>query len=220
MTPEGVWNRGKSLFVRVVLFFACFGVFAAAAEVTPNTEKQTVNRNGDGDAWWSLQLARTAPPKPSEIPNAWKENPIDRFVFAALADRGLLPNGPADRRTLIRRLTYDLTGLPPSPGEVERFVSDPDPNKYEKLVDRLLASPHYGERWGRHWLDVVRFGESRGFERNEIISNAWPFRDYVIQSFNQDKPFNQFIVEHIAGDVVGKGRPDVEGSVEGSLRGH
>ena len=135
---------------------------------------------------------------------------IDDFIRAKLAEQHLQMNAHGDRRTLIRRATYDLTGLPPTPEEVEKFVNDPDPKAYEKLIDRLLASPHYGERWGRHWLDVVRFGESNGFERNVIIDNLWPFRDYVIRSINEDKPFDQFIREHIAGDVIGKGLPDQE----------
>ncbi|MCI0539449.1 MAG: DUF1553 domain-containing protein [Verrucomicrobiales bacterium] len=167
-------------------------------------------RRGD-KSWWSLRaLDRVEPPNPPGLPATWSANPIDRFIFAKLAENGLRPSSPADRRALIRRVTYDLTGLPPSPEEVETFQRSADPSAYEKLVDRLLSSPHYGERWGRHWLDVVRFGESRGFERNEIIPNAWPFRDYVIRSFNEDKPFNQFIIEHLAGDVTGKDRPDVE----------
>ncbi len=167
-------------------------------------------RRGD-KSWWSLlPLSQSNPPHAAGLPEAWSANPIDRFVFSKLAGNGLKPNPPADRRAWIRRVSYDLTGLPPSPEEVEMFQRDTDPSAHEKLVDRLLNSPHYGEQWGRHWLDVVRFGESRGFERNEIILNAWPFRDYVIRSFNEDKPFNQFIIEHIAGDVVGKDRPDVE----------
>jgi mono/diheme cytochrome c family protein len=165
-------------------------------------------------SWWSLQpLARVEPPAPAGLPRAWARSPIDRFVFDRLAARGLKPNPRAEPRVLIRRLAYDLTGLPPTPEEVSDFERafrrDPDAS-VEALVDRLLASPRYGERWGRHWLDVVRFGESRGFERNEIIPNAWPFRDYVIRSLNEDKPFNEFIVEHLAGDVVGKGRPEIE----------
>ena len=134
---------------------------------------------------------------------------IDDFIRSELAKHDLELNPPADRRTLIRRATYDLIGLPPTPEEVEAFVSDPDPNAYQKLIDRLLDSPHYGERWGRHWLDVVRFGESNGFERNFIINELWPFRDYVIRSLNEDKPFDQFIREHIVGDVFGKDNPDV-----------
>ncbi len=127
-----------------------------------------------------------------------------------LKEKGLEPSPPADRRTLIRRLSYDLTGLPPTPEEIAAFEADPSPLAYEALVDRLLASPRYGEQWGRHWLDVVRFGESRGYERNEIIPNAWPFRDYVIRSFNEDKPFDRLVREHLAGDVIGNDQPEVE----------
>jgi hypothetical protein len=174
-------------------------------------------RDGTGEArrgdksWWSLQrLARPDPPSTPGLPESWSASAIDRFIFAKLAENGLRPSPPTERLALIRRLTYDLTGLPPTPEEADAFQRSADPSAYEKLVDRLLSSPHYGEHWGRHWLDVVRFGESRGFERNEIISNAWPFRDYVIRSFNDDKPFNEFIIEHLAGDVVGKDRPEVE----------
>jgi hypothetical protein len=162
-------------------------------------------------AWWSLQpLATLQPPSPQAITAPWIANPIDRFVFAKLAEHQLRPNPPAGRRSLIRRATFDLIGLPPTPDEVEAFVSDPDPNAYERVIDRLLQSPHYGERWGRHWLDVVRFGESNGYERNFIINDLWPFRDYVIRSFDEDKPFDQFIREHLAGDFFGKDQPDVE----------
>jgi len=162
-------------------------------------------------SWWSLQpLAHPEPPSPAGLPEAWSHNPVDRFLFAKMAEKGLSPSPTADRRTLIRRLSYDLTGLPPGAEEVEAFIADADPRAYEKLVDRLLDSPHYGEQWGRHWLDVVRFGESNGFERNFIINNAWPFRDYVIRSFNEDKPFNQFIIEHLAADVIAPGKPEVE----------
>ncbi|HMV47682.1 MAG TPA: DUF1553 domain-containing protein, partial [Blastocatellia bacterium] len=168
-------------------------------------------KRSDKASWWSLQpLANVTPPVPPGIPADWAASPIDRFIYAKLAERGLKPNPPADRRALIRRVTYDLTGLPPSPEEVEAFVNDSNPKAYENLVDRLLAGPRYGEQWGRHWLDVVRFGESNGFERNVLINNVWPYRDYVIRSFNEDKPFNRFIVEQLAGDVVGRGNPDVE----------
>jgi hypothetical protein len=166
-------------------------------------------------SWWSLRpLAALTPPVPTAglraIPDAWTNNPIDRFVLVKLFEKGLLPSPPADRRTLIRRVTYDLTGLPPTPEEVDAFVADRSPLAYEAIVDRLLASPHYGERWGRHWLDVVRFGESVGFERNIIIDNAWPFRDHVIRSFNEDKPFDELVLDHLAGDVIGPGNPAVE----------
>jgi hypothetical protein len=166
-------------------------------------------------SFWSFQpLANVVPPAlPEDAPSAWRENPIDRFVLAKLHEKHLTPNPPADAATFIRRATYDLTGLPPTPEEVAAFVAaaaHDRPSAVAALVDRLLDSPRYGEQWGRHWLDVIRFGESRGYERNQIITNLWPFRDYVIRSFNEDKPFDQFIQEQIAGDILGAGRPDVE----------
>ncbi|MFN7828274.1 MAG: PSD1 and planctomycete cytochrome C domain-containing protein [Acidobacteriota bacterium] len=168
-------------------------------------------RRADKATWWSLQpLAAVAPPSGPAIPAEWAKSPIDRFVYAGLTAKGLKPSPPADRRTLIRRLYYALTGLPPTPGEVAEFVADTDPRAWEKLVDRLLASPHYGEQWGRHWLDVARFGESKGFEQNHIINNLWAYRDYVIRAFNEDKPYDRFVIEQLAGDVVGAGRPEVE----------
>jgi hypothetical protein len=170
--------------------------------------KETARADG---SWWSLQpLAKPQPPLTAGIPDDWASHPVDRFVFATLAAKGLRPNLPADRRALIRRLTYDLTGLPPSPPETEAFIRETTPDAYERLVERLLASPQYGEHWGRHWLDVVRFGESNGYERNVLINNAWPFRDYVIRSFNEDRPFDQLVREHLAGDVLARGDPDQE----------
>jgi hypothetical protein len=160
--------------------------------------------------WWSLRPLASADPPSAGIPAEWRGNPIDRFIYTRLAAMGLRPNPPADRRTLIRRVTYDLTGLPPTLGETAAFVSDVSPNAYEKVVDRLLASPRYGEQWGRHWLDVVRFGESTGFEINHLIDNAWPYRDYVIRSFNEDKPFDRMVIEQIAGDAIWPGDPAVE----------
>jgi mono/diheme cytochrome c family protein len=186
-------------------------------------EKTKADRN-----WWSLRpLAAAEPPSPAGMPAAWSTSAIDRFVYAKLAEKELAPNPPADPRDFIRRVTYDLTGLPPTPEEVEAFVREVsgfharkqdggtegrrDGEKvYEALVDRLLASPRYGERWGRHWLDVVRFGESNGYERNVPIDDIWPFRDYVIRSFNEDKPLDRFIQEHLAGDVLAPGDPKVE----------
>jgi mono/diheme cytochrome c family protein len=160
--------------------------------------------------WWSLQPLVVNEPPPESIPAEWAANAIDRFIFTKLTATGLQPNPPADRRTLIRRVTYDLTGLPPTIEETAAFDADTSADAYEKLIDRLLASPRYGEHWGRHWLDVVRFGESTGFEVNHIIDNAWPYRDYVIHSLNDDKPFDQFVIEHLAGDAVGQGDPAVE----------
>src|SRR5262249_49823333 len=115
---------------------------------------------------------------------------------------GLSPAAPASREQLIRRVTLDLIGLPPTPAEMDAFVTDPSPDAYEKLIDRLLASPHYGERWGRHWLDVGRFAESNGYEFDEVRPDAWRYRDYVIGSFNADKPYDRFIKEQLAGDEL------------------
>ena len=161
--------------------------------------------------WWSLQPLKVSDaPAREQIPDNWNRSPIDRWVYAGLIEKELSPAPEADRRTLIRRASFDLIGLPPSPEEIEAFVADPNPNAYESLLDRLLASPRYGERWARHWLDVVRFGESDGYEQNRVRNNAWPFRDYVIRSLNQDKPFDQMVLEHLAGDLVAAGDPQTE----------
>ena len=137
----------------------------------------------------------------------WVQNPVDAFILARLKKEGLRPAPPADRSTLIRRLYFDLVGLPPTPSETAKFVADTSPDAYPKLVDRLLASAHYGERWGQHWLDVVRFAETDGFEYDTHRRDAWRYRDYVIGSFNNDKPYNRFILEQLAGDEIG---PDQE----------
>ncbi len=131
-----------------------------------------------------------------------KDASIDAFIRATLKTNGLAMAPEADRRTLIRRLSFDLLGLPPTPERVEQFVKDRDPRAYEKLVDELLASPHYGERWARHWLDIAHYADTHGFERDQLRPNAWRYRDYVIDSLNADKPYNQFIREQIAGDVI------------------
>jgi mono/diheme cytochrome c family protein len=157
-------------------------------------------------SWWSF--------KKPERPQASKNtaNSIDAFILASLEKQGLQPLGEADRRTLIRRLTFDLHGLPPTPEEVDAFIQDPDPRAYEKLVDRLLESPRYGERWGRHWLDVVRYADTGGFETDVYFANAWRYRDYVIESLNRDKPYNQFVREQVAADEIWPGDFDLEGS--------
>ena len=153
---------------------------------------------------WSLRpVAR--PPVPAVKHAAWPSNSIDAFVLARLEAEGLQPNGEADRVTLIRRLKYDLTGLPPTPEEVDAFVADHGIDAYERLVDRLLGSPHYGEKWGRHWLDLVRFAETNGYERDSAKPFAWRYRDYVIDAFNRDKPYDQFIREQLAGDEIDPG---------------
>ena len=161
---------------------------------------ETTNQSS---SWWSLApVVRPSVPK-GEIHFTRPSNAIDAFLCAELA-RNKLSSGPAaDRRTLIRRLHFDLVGLPPSPEVVTAFIADKSPEAYERLVEKLLASPRYGERWARHWLDVVRFAESHGFEMNQPRANAWPYRDYVIRAFNDDKPYDWFVVEQLAGDVLG-----------------
>ncbi|MBI2825312.1 MAG: PSD1 domain-containing protein [Planctomycetia bacterium] len=150
--------------------------------------------------WWSLEplVRRPAP----AIESPWIRTPIDAFVLAKLDEHGLRRAPAADRRTLLRRLSFDLVGLPPEPAEVEAFLSDEAPDAYERQVDRLLASPRYGERWGRHWLDVVHYGESHGYDKDKPRANAWPYRDYVIAAFNSDKRYSRFVLEQLAGDVL------------------
>jgi mono/diheme cytochrome c family protein len=131
-----------------------------------------------------------------------ERNAIDFFIREKLAEKQLAPAAAADRATLIRRLSFDLTGLPPTPEQVQAFVADTDPQAYEKLVDRLLASPRYGERWARHWLDVVHYGDTHGYDKDKPRPNAWPYRDYVIRSLNADKPYARFIEEQVAGDML------------------
>ena len=152
-----------------------------------------------GFDWWSLQ-----PPKPPAPPagTQWATGPIDAYIEQGLSARGLTPSPSADRLTLIRRLSFDLLGLPPDPAEVQAFLADDAPDAWPRLVDRMLSSPHYGERWARHWLDVVRFGESNGFEYDEPRDNAWPYRNWVIDAFNADLPWDEFVRLQIAGDVL------------------
>ena len=149
---------------------------------------------------WAFR-APTRPGLPKVVAEAWPRNPIDRFILARLEAEGLRPSPEADRPTLIRRLSLDLVGLPPTPAEVDSFVADPSPDAYEKLVDRLLASPHYGERWGRHWLDAARYADSDGFEKDKP-RHIWFYRDWVINALNRDLPYDRFVIEQIAGDLL------------------
>jgi hypothetical protein len=135
---------------------------------------------------------------------AWPLNDIDRFILARLEKDGLAPSATADRVTLLRRVTFDLTGLPPTPEQVKAFVNDPRPDAYERVVDELLKSPRYGERWAQHWLDVVRYAETHGYEVNTERPNAWPYRDYVIEALNNDTPYHRFVKEQLVGDAMGK----------------
>ncbi len=158
------------------------------------------------DHWAFTPLSNPDPPAVKQ--EGWIRNDVDRFILARLEREGLAPSPEADRRTLIRRLHFDLLGLPPTPEEVAAFVRDPDPRAFENQVDRLLDSPRYGERWARHWLDVVHYGESHGYDKDKPRPHAWPYRDYVIRSFNTDKPYSRFVEEQLAGDVLQSTDPD------------
>jgi mono/diheme cytochrome c family protein len=151
--------------------------------------------------WWAFQpLAKPEPPKVDD--HGWARNDLDRFIFQKLQQSGLKPSSEASRIALARRAYFDLTGLPPTPEEVDSFVADKSPDAYEKLVDKLLASPRYGERWARHWLDLVRYADSDGYRIDDFRPTAWRYRDYVINAFNQDKPYDEFVREQIAGDEM------------------
>ncbi len=168
--------------------------------------------------WWSLRpLIRPAVPRSrcgarcdgrttavTDMPH----NEIDAFIAEQHHQRGLSFAEAASRAMLIRRLSYDLLGLPPTPEQIERFVNDPAPDAYERLVDLFLASPQYGERWGRHWLDVVHYGDTHGYDKDQPRPNAWPYRDYVIRALNEDKPWSRFVEEQVAGDVLYPGTRD------------
>jgi len=169
---------------------------------------------GDQPPLWSFQ-SPTDPPLPAVGRNDWPQTSIDHFILAALEAKGIKPAPPADKRTLIRRATFDLTGLPPTPEDVHAFLADESPDAFARVVDRLLASPRYGERWGRHWLDVARYADSNGMDENQAYGNAFRYRDYVIAALNRDKPYDQFIREQIAGDLLDASTPgDREARVE------
>jgi len=182
------------------LFFICTPVHAQKVE--PVSEKPI--RPADREHW-SFQPAKR-PPTPTVRLSSWVRTPIDAFVLAHLEAAGLLPAAPADRLALLRRVHVDLVGISPSPEEQDAFLADSSPDAYEKVVDRLLTSPHYGERWAQHWLDAIRFAESNGYEMDGDRPHAWRYRDYVARSFNDDKPFNRFLTEQLAGDELALGQ--------------
>ena len=163
-------------------------------------------------SFWSFQPRQNpdVPTFTNEADRAWARTPVDAFVLRKMQEKGLRPAAPADRATLIRRAYFDVLGLPPTPAEVADFVNDRSPDAWEKVVDGLLASPHYGERFGQHWLDVVRYAETEGFEYDRYLPGLWRYRDYVIRSFNDDKPFNEFVREQLAGDEMVEGDPLAE----------
>ncbi len=163
-------------------------------------------------SWWSFRKPER-PEVPEPKSGSKVRNPIDAFILAKLGEQGMRPAKPADRRTLLRRAYFDLHGLPPTPEQVDEFVNDPSSNAYEKLIDRLLESDRYGERWGRYWLDLVRYADTSGFETDHFYTAAWRYRDYVIESFNEDKPYTVFVQEQIAADELWRADTDLEGTL-------
>jgi hypothetical protein len=181
----------------------CTALLAGGAEQAPAREKTSK------ETWWSVRPL-VAPPVPQvRMPGQeqWARTPIDAFILAGLQHKGLKPSPEADRRTLLRRVTFDLVGLPPTPEEIEAFLADTRPDAYERVVERLLASSHYGERWARHWMDVVHYAETHGHDQDRPRPNAWPYRDYLIRAFNDDRPYARFVQEQVAGDVLFPGEP-------------
>ena len=174
------------------------GTVLLAASVTLSAS--AVDIADDAPPWSLRPLEKPVPPRLADA--AWIKTPIDAFILAKLGQEGLDPSPPADKRTLIRRVYFDLIGLPPKPENVTAFLADESPAAFAKIVDRLLASPRYGERWARHWMDVVHYAETHGHDEDAIRENAWPYRDYLIRSFNEDKPYGRFVKEQIAGDVL------------------
>jgi len=171
---------------------------AGAAQRNPSEPTLTDSQR---EHWAFQPVKRPVPPRLTNA-QAVVRNPIDQFVLARLEAKGLSFSPPVSKAALIRRVTFDLIGLPPTPEEIDVFMNDSNPDAYERLIDRLLASPHYGERWGRHWLDLVRYAETDGFEHDAVRPHSWRYRDYVIRSFNEDKPYDRFIREQLAGDEL------------------
>lgn len=191
MPPEGE-KLSEPQIAAIARWIAEGAAFPASAG--PATRKRDPRH-------WAFQPPAD-PPLPAVTHSAWPQQGLDAFILAGLEAANLSPAPPADRRTLARRVTFDLTGLPPAPEEIEAFLTDDSPAALERLVDRLLASPAYGERWGRHWLDVARYSDSNGLDENVAHGNAWRYRDYVVASFNADKPFDTFLREQLAGDLL------------------
>src|SRR6266571_4233100 len=183
---------------RPLLLLALFGATWCAGE--PERAKTASARSLPDD--WAFHPLRRPPLHDSRDTHPASRNPIDAFIRVKLGEQGLAPSPEADKRTLLRRVCFDLIGLPPTPEEMRAFLADNAPIAFERVVDRLLASPRYGERWARHWMDAVHFAETHGNDQDRIRTNAWPYRDYLVASFNTDKPYGRFVQEQVAGDVL------------------
>ena len=193
MIPDTNIRMGKTL--------TKLALFSLVIVVLSNARAADLFNLENARQHWAFRLFEEV--KLSKVEQSgWGMNQIDRFVLTRLEKAGLQPSAPTDKALLIRRVYFDLIGLPPSPEEVRDFLADDSLTAYEKLIDDLLASPHYGERWGRHWLDLARYADSSGYHSDIDRPNAWRYRDYVIGSFNDDKPYAQFIREQLAGDEV------------------
>ncbi len=188
----------------VLLFLALLVPCGRSAATEPaDVVDPTLEGDGSGAGHWAFQTVVRPEPPPERAPG-WARHAIDRFVLAGMEKNGLRPTPEADRRTWLRRVSLDLTGLPPTPRRVDEFLGDERGDAFERVVDALLDSPRYGERWAQHWLDVVRFADTHGFEVNTERPNAWPYRDYVIRAFNRDTPYDRFVREQIVGDALGE----------------
>jgi hypothetical protein len=174
-----------------------------AATVVTRREKIT---DEDRSYWFFQPLANPQPP--IVVDGGWSRTPIDPFVYRRLHSAGLTPAPPADPVALVRRVYFDLIGLPPSPEQIDQYLAHEAPDRYERLIDELLASPRYGERWARQWLDLVRYAESDGWRQDANRSHAYKYRDYVVRSFNEDKTYDRFVTEQIAGDEIAPGDSD------------
>src|SRR5262249_31720276 len=174
------------------------------------------------EAWlWPFQQPKGFEP-PAVKQTAWLRNPIDAFILKKFEDQNLTPAPAAPRRTVARRVSLDLVGMPPSPAETQAFLDDTSPDAYSKLIDKLLEDPRYGERWARHWLDLVRYGETSGLEGDGPIGNAWRYRDWVIDAFQSDMPYNKFVLQQLAGgDEQSQTRnnhaPEIQGQIPVAL---
>jgi len=189
------WHK-VNCFAVIVSILALFACCSVAEPITNKSD------------WWSFKPA-SRPAVPAVTQTGWVRNELDRFILARLVQEKLAPSPSADRRTLLRRVTFNLIGLPPTPDEVAAFLADTSTNAYGKVVDRLLASPRYGERWARHWLDTVHYGETHGYDKDKPRLNAWPYRDYVINAFNDDKRYSRFVEEQLAADVLFPEQPQL-----------
>ena len=221
-TIDSLSRTGALLICFAALFTLRHDVLhAGTAAASDAPEQASASRLADRRDWWSL-VPVEKPQVPAVKNDSWSQHPIDRFVLSGLEAVGLPPSAPAEPRTFARRLSLLLTGLPPTPAEVERYCQDTerDPAEaYDQLVTRLLESPHFGERWARHWMDVVRFAETYGYEWNFEIRDAWRYRDYLIRAFNADLPYDQLVREHLAGDLLPDPRINEQVGINESLIG-